>query len=75
MTLRMRIVLTIALVQLFPAASRADLQAYFKKPEPVYTWEKRGEETRDGCKIYDLHMVSQTWQGIVWEHRLQIFRP
>jgi PhoPQ-activated pathogenicity-related protein len=60
---------------LAPRAARADLDAYLAKPEPAYRWEKRGEEKRDGCTIYDLHLVSQTWQGMEWEHRLQIFRP
>src|SRR5262249_42152965 len=57
----------------FPA--RADFAAYLKKPEPVYRWEKRGETKVEGGTVYDLHLVSQTWQGVVWEHRLQIFRP
>jgi PhoPQ-activated pathogenicity-related protein len=60
---------------LSPREATADLDAYLAKPEPVYRWEKRGEEKRDGCTIYDLHLVSQTWQGMTWEHRLQIFRP
>ena len=48
---------------------------FFRKPEPAYRWEKRSEQEIDGCRVYDLHLVSQTWQGITWEHRLQIFRP
>src|SRR5579872_3377152 len=60
---------------LAPRPARADLDGYLKKPEPVYRWDKQAEQEVDGCKIYDLHLVSQTWQGLVWEHHLQIFRP
>lgn len=57
------------------APASADLKAYFSKPEPAYKWEKRGEKQLDGVKMYDLHLVSQTWQGMNWEHRLWLFRP
>jgi PhoPQ-activated pathogenicity-related protein len=72
-----RVLLPIALFVTASAAApaRADLDAYFRKPEPSYRWEKRGEQTVDGCKVYDLHLVSQVWQGITWEHRLQVVRP
>lgn len=60
---------------LAPKPAAADLDAYFKKPEPAYKWEKRGEQTVEGVKIFDLQMVSQEWQGMKWTHRLQIFRP
>src|SRR5579884_780096 len=53
----------------------ADLAAYLHKPEPAYRWEKTGEQQVSGGTVYDLHLVSQTWQGIVWQHHLQIFRP
>lgn len=55
--------------------ARADFQAYLKKPEPLYKWEKRGETKVDGGTVYELHLVSQEWQGNIWEHKLQIFRP
>ena len=55
--------------------SRADLDSFFSKPEPVYKWEKTGEKKLDGGTMVDLHLVSQTWQGGVWQHRLMIFRP
>ncbi len=55
--------------------ANADLDAYLKKPEPAYKWEKRGEMSVDGGTVTDLHLVSQVWQGITWEHHLQIFRP
>jgi PhoPQ-activated pathogenicity-related protein len=57
------------------ARARADLNAYLKRPESVYRWEKRDQTEVNGVTVYDLHLVSQTWQGHVWEHRLQIFRP
>jgi PhoPQ-activated pathogenicity-related protein len=68
-------ILALLLPAFSPRAARANLDAYLAKPEPAYAFEKRGEEKRDGCTIYDLHLVSQTWQGMNWEHRLQIFRP
>jgi PhoPQ-activated pathogenicity-related protein len=64
-----------ALLGFTPGVAQADLDAFMKKPEPVYHWEKRGEQELAGCRIYDLHLVSQVWQGITWEHRIQIFRP
>src|SRR3954454_19267479 len=64
-----------AAAALAPRPARADLDAFIRKPEPAYHWEKAGEEVRDGCTITDLRMTSQVWQGITWQHRLQIFRP
>ncbi|MCC6729564.1 MAG: hypothetical protein IT208_09540 [Chthonomonadales bacterium] len=58
-----------------PAPVLADLDAYLKKPEPAYRWEKTGQRSVPGGTVYDLQMVSQTWQGIVWQHRLSIYRP
>lgn len=75
MRTRLSLLTLLACVFGIAVPAHADLDAYLKKPEPVYKWEKKGEQKMDGCTVYDLHLVSQTWQGIVWEHRLQIFRP
>lgn len=58
-----------------PVPLLADFDAYLARPEPVYKWEKKSERTLTGGKVYDLHLVSQQWQGIIWEHRLQLFIP
>ena len=57
------------------ACVQADLYSYFAKPEPAYRWEKRSESSVVGGKIVELHLVSQTWQGIDWEHKLEIYFP
>ena len=69
------LLLLAVLACLAPTAARADLDAYLRKPEPAYRWEKRGMQEMEGCKVYDLHLVSQEWQGITWQHRIQVFRP
>ncbi len=73
--LRLLLPLVATLVASLPARSTADLDAYFKKAEPAFHWEKRGEQVVDGCRVHDLRLVSQVWQGITWEHRLQVFSP
>ena len=67
--------LLVVLLQAAGRPAKADLAAYLAKPEPVYKWEKRGEMAVEGGTGYDLHLVSQTWQGNVWEHRLILFIP
>ena len=55
----------------------ADLESYVRKPEPAYAWKQNGKTSREpaGDQIYDLHFVSQTWQGKNWQHQLQVYRP
>lgn len=66
---------TIAVILCLYPAAFADFDAYLKKPEPAYKWEKKDEKKVDGGTIYNLHLVSQTWQNITWEHSVQVFYP
>lgn len=75
----------LAVVMLFGAivgtdATRADeipdgLRKYVARPETVYRWELREKIARGTSTVYDLELVSQDWQGIVWEHQLQVYQP
>ena len=52
-----------------------DLTDYVTRPDPSFAWSLRGKiETATGA-AYDLHLVSQTWQGFKWEHGVQVFVP
>lgn len=51
------------------------LQKYVARAEPAYKWELRGKQSVGGGTIYDLHLVSQVWQEIPWEHQLQVYQP
>ena len=53
----------------------ADLLAYVGKPDPAFKWEKQSEKQAAFGTITDLCLTSQVWQGITWEHRVQVFRP
>ena len=53
----------------------ADLLSYVARPEPAARWEMQNQTQNPMGAIYDLHLVSQVWQGITWEHRLQVVRP
>ena len=65
-------VVTLALCAI---TARADFDSYIRRPEPAYKWEKVSEQKMQGGSVFDLHLVSQVWQGKTWEHRLQIYVP
>jgi PhoPQ-activated pathogenicity-related protein len=55
----------------------ADLEKYVRKSEAQFGWKLKDktETEQSGDRIYDLQFVSQTWQGITWEHQLQVYQP
>ena len=57
------------------AAAYADLFDYVAKPDQAFQWELRGVVDQPQGRVYDLHMVSQGWQGIKWEHQIQVYEP
>jgi PhoPQ-activated pathogenicity-related protein len=64
-----------ALLGLPAAPARADLFEYVKKPEPKYEWKFKEKIAHPMGTVYDLRLVSQTWQDITWEHQLQVYLP
>jgi len=58
------------------ATAQSPLDAYISRPDSSYTWAKE-EDTRmlNGVTMTRISMTSQTWQGIVWKHELDILRP
>jgi PhoPQ-activated pathogenicity-related protein len=55
--------------------ARADLEKYVTKPDSSFRWVQEKKESVATGVIYTLQMTSQTWQGIVWKHRLLIYVP
>jgi PhoPQ-activated pathogenicity-related protein len=53
----------------------ADLFDYVSRPDAAFSWKLRDSEEQAQGKVYDLHMVSQVWQGITWEHQVQVYEP
>src|ERR1043165_3546300 len=67
--------LSLAALAIGVASARADLMDYVKKKDDSFEWKlKDTVESKEGT-IYNLHLVSQTWQKIKWEHDLQVFVP
>src|SRR5262249_49665919 len=71
-----RVLLVSALLLLFTAPARADLDSYVKKLEPDFSWKLTGKRTIPFLgTVYDIELVSQTWQKITWKHDLQVVVP
>lgn len=51
------------------------LQRYVAKPEPAYAWRLVDTQETEQGRVYQFHLVSQTWHDIVWEHALLVFEP
>lgn len=48
---------------------------YVRKAEPAYQWSILKEQTVGDSQVMYLHVTSQTWQEITWEHAVEIFTP
>jgi PhoPQ-activated pathogenicity-related protein len=57
------------------ASVRGDLAEYLNKPEPAFSWKLKDKKELDDGTIYTLHLVSQTWQKMNWEHDLVVYYP
>src|SRR4051794_41386417 len=55
--------------------ARADLPAYVAKSDSSFAWQVKGKADSPLGTVHDLHLVSQVWQGIKWEHDLQVYVP
>jgi PhoPQ-activated pathogenicity-related protein len=53
----------------------ADLYDYARKTEPAFSWQVKKNSTASGDHIFDFKLTSQTWQGIPWRHRMQVYQP
>jgi PhoPQ-activated pathogenicity-related protein len=49
---------------------------YVNKPDTSFQWKLVSQQTAPtGMRTAELEMVSQTWQGIQWRHRILLCRP
>ncbi len=51
------------------------IDKFMARPEPAYRWEVRGTTATKAGRIHHLHLVSQTWHEITWEHALFVYEP
>ncbi|MCI0340847.1 MAG: PhoPQ-activated pathogenicity-related family protein [Planctomycetales bacterium] len=62
-----------------PPALRTDpariLPDYVAKEDPSFSWKVFGKGELQGLAVAELRLVSQTWRGIPWKHRLLVARP
>lgn len=56
-------------------AAAGGLDNYLARPEPAFRWEKKSEKRVAGVLVEELTLISQTWQGNVWQHRVQVCHP
>lgn len=52
-----------------------ELTDYIKRPEPDYSWKLVDKKESATATVYNIKLVSQKWQDMVWEHDLQIVMP
>jgi PhoPQ-activated pathogenicity-related protein len=73
------IVLLCSVVAIFSAVAtkptRANLDGYLIRPEPAFSWKLKDQQSTEAGTVYLLHLVSQTWHGITWEHQIQVYHP
>lgn len=55
--------------------SAYDLYDYIKAPDDSFSWKKTEETKQPLGDTITFEMTSQTWQGIAWKHKIDLFIP
>jgi PhoPQ-activated pathogenicity-related protein len=58
-----------------PAPPDGPLGAYLGRPQPAYRWTVKSDEQVGEVTVLRLELVSQTWRGRPWTHRLNVVLP
>lgn len=56
-------------------ASAQPVFDYVNAPDSSYAWHKVSERSAGTGKLVMVELTSQTWQGIVWKHRVAVAVP
>jgi PhoPQ-activated pathogenicity-related protein len=48
---------------------------YVTKKDPAFEWKLKDKTESAAGVVYDIELISQKWQGILWDHALQVFVP
>lgn len=53
----------------------AGLKEYVEAKDQVFAWKLKEKKETSAGTIYEIHLVSQEWQKMKWEHALLIYQP
>ncbi|MCS7159430.1 MAG: PhoPQ-activated protein PqaA family protein [Gemmatales bacterium] len=51
-----------------------DLSEYVKSEDSAFSWKSVNHTVNETGTVYTLHMVSQRWQNLSWEHTVTIYQ-
>jgi PhoPQ-activated pathogenicity-related protein len=51
------------------------LARYVAKADQSFAWRVQRRYSDDHADVVELHLESQTWQGVLWKHQVLIVRP
>jgi len=57
------------------SAPERALADYVAETDPSYAWRVHARHAVQGAEIVELRLISQTWRGIEWKHRLHLVKP
>lgn len=56
-----------------PAAIPPELTDYVRAADNSYSWKLSQTTTTDLGTVYTIDLISQTWHGVKWDHKLQVY--
>jgi PhoPQ-activated pathogenicity-related protein len=62
-------------VALLAGGTEGQLIEYVRQEDGAFQWRVESKFDANMCTVYDLHLVSQEWKGIKWEHQLLVYEP